>query len=73
LEAAADSLVTVLKGYVLSTLMQVTNRDAHAQFYIAHDTVACPTARDIKEQMATHSKSLVHSQTRLGDYIMTIS
>jgi len=49
LEAAADSLVAALKGYVLSVLMQVTSRDAQAQFNIAHDTVARPTAIVIKQ------------------------
>jgi len=49
LEAATDSLVTALKDYVLFILMQVTNRDAHAQFYIPHDGVRCPRAIVIKQ------------------------
>jgi len=49
LEAATDSLVTALKGSVFFVLMQVTNRDAHAQFYIPHDNVTRPTAIVIKQ------------------------
>ena len=37
------------EGNVLSVLMQVTNRDAHAQFYIPHDIVPCPRAIVVKQ------------------------